>query len=99
MAFYFSTLAILLLSLGCFLSISPALGKPAAEEEDDESEGDEDGEDGEANEDGDDHENNDESKVVQCGTMSLCYLGNEMIITETQILIQRWSSWAKLISR
>ena len=87
--FYFSALAILLLSLGCFLSISPALGKPAAEEEDDESEGDEDGEDGEANEDGDDHDNDDESKVVQYCTMSLCYLGNEMIITETQISIQR----------
>ena len=52
--FYFSALAILLLSLGCFLSISPALGKPAEEddggEEDEEGEGDE---DGEANEDED----------------------------------------------
>ena len=52
--FYFSTLAILLLSLGCFLSISPALGKPAegddGGEEDEEGEGDE---DGEANEDED----------------------------------------------
>ena len=48
MTFYFSTLAILLLSLGCFLSISPALGNPAEEddggEEDEEGEGDEDGE-------------------------------------------------------
>ena len=54
MTFYFSTLAILLLSLGCFLSIRPALGKPAEEddggEEDEEGEGDE---DGEANEDED----------------------------------------------
>ena len=52
--FYFSTLAIWLLSLGCFLSIRPALGKPAEEddggEEDEEGEGDE---DGEANEDED----------------------------------------------
>ena len=60
MTFYFSTLAILLLSLGCFLSISPALGKPAEEddggeegEEDEEGEGEGD-EDGEANEDEDD---------------------------------------------
>ena len=52
--FYFSTLAILLLGLGCFLSIRPTLGKPA--EEDDEGDEDEKGEgdeDGEAKEDED----------------------------------------------
>ena len=42
MPFYFSTLALLLLSLDCFLSLSPVLGKPAEEEEeegDEEEEG------------------------------------------------------------
>ena len=42
MPFYFSTLALLLLSLGCFLSLSPVQGKPAEEEEeegDEEEEG------------------------------------------------------------
>ena len=32
--------------------------------------------------------------LVHCCTLSLCYLGAEMIITETQISIQRSSSWA-----
>ena len=33
-------------------------------------------------------------KVAHCCTLSLCYLGAEMIITETQIAIQRSYSWA-----
>ena len=33
-------------------------------------------------------------ELVHCCTMSLCYLGAEMIITETQISIQRSYSWA-----
>ena len=32
--------------------------------------------------------------LVHCCTMSLCYLGAEMIITEIQISIQRSSRWA-----
>ena len=32
--------------------------------------------------------------LVHCCTMSLCYLGAEMIITEIQISIQRSSGWA-----
>ena len=52
MLFYFSTLAILLLSLGCFLSIKPALGKPSEDEA--EEEGEEGDGDGEADEDDDD---------------------------------------------
>ena len=34
------------------------------------------------------------TRVVHCFTLSLCYLGAEMIITETQIAIQTSSSWA-----
>ena len=49
-----SSLAILLLSLGCLLSIAPVLGKPAEEEADDndgeEEEGDEDAEEEEEEE-------------------------------------------------
>ena len=60
-------MAFLLLSLGCFLSIRPALGKPAEEddggEEDEEGEGDE---DGEANEDEDDT-----SIMVECVCVSV----------------------------
>ena len=32
--------------------------------------------------------------LVHCCTLSLCYLGAEMIITEIQIAMQRSSSWA-----
>ena len=34
------------------------------------------------------------SRLVHCCTLSLCYLGAEMIITEIQIAMQRSSSWA-----
>ena len=33
-------------------------------------------------------------RLVHCCTLSLCYLGAEMIITEIQIAMQRSSSWA-----
>ena len=61
-----STLAILLLSLGCLLSINPALAKPAdgddeGEEGDDDGEGEEGGDDGE--EDEDDHDNSEANSV------------------------------------
>ena len=63
---FFSTLAILLLSLGCLLSINPALAKPAdkddeGEEGDDDGEGEEGGDDGE--EDEDDHDNSEANSV------------------------------------
>ena len=59
-------MAILLLSLGCLLSINPALAKPAdgddeGEEGDDDGEGEEGGDDGE--EDEDDHDNSEANSV------------------------------------
>ena len=75
MTFYFSTLAILLLSLGCFLSISPALGKPAEEEEEGGEEGEED-EEGEGDEDGEANEDEDDIfTMVEC--VCVCLTGKK----------------------
>ena len=72
MTFYFSTLAILLLSLGCFLSISPVLGKPAEEEEDDGGEEGEEDEEGEGDEDGEANEDEDDIfTMVECVCVSV----------------------------